>query len=231
MLNLVRRHYEKLRMIIQKISLRGQVLFDRNTVVSRKTVFEGGNRVAEGAKVIDCHIGYGTIIGFHADLSCTRVGRYCSIAPQIIRGHHPIDQVSTHPCFYSLARQAGFTYANEQSYEEFSYAEPGEQIAVNIGNDVWLTTGVKILEGVTIGDGAVVLNNAVVNKDVPPYAIVGGVPAKLIRYRFDSETIDWLLNLKWWDKSEEWIKDHAPYFSDPKVLREVLEAENKSQGE
>ena len=187
MLTFAKRAYEKLRMTVQKCRLRGRVIFERHTVVCRRTVFEGGNRVAEGARVINSRIGYGT-----------------------------------------MAKQAGFTYVTEQSYDEFCYADPKSKTSVVIGNDVWLTRGYKIVEGVTIGDGAVVLNGAVVTKDVPPYAVVGGVPAKVIRYRFDEETIDWLLNLKWWDKGEEWIKAHATYFSDPQKLREAIEAENKS---
>lgn len=75
-----------------------------------------------------------------------------------------------------------------------------------IGNDVWIGYEAVIMAGVTIGDGAVIASRAVVTKDVPPYSIVGGVPAKIIRRRFDVETIDKLLNLKWWDWSVEKIK-------------------------
>ena len=231
MLNFAKRIYGKLKMAQQKRSLRGKVIFDRDTVISRDTVFEGGNRVAQGAKVVGCHIGYGTIIGFGADLSNTRVGRYSSVVPRVVRGRHPIDQVSTHPAFFSMAKQAGFTYATEQAFEEFKYADPESKTSVIIGSDTWITTDVKIVEGVTVGDGAVVMCGAVVTKDVPPYAIVGGVPAKVVRYRFDPETIEWLLQLRWWDKDEQWIKAHAAYFSDPKKLREVVEQEQKSQGE
>lgn len=231
MLNFAKRTYGKLMMALQKRKLRGKVVFDRHTVISRDTVFEGGNRVAEGAKVTKSHIGYGTIIGFGSDVSNTQVGRYSSIAPRVIRGRHPIDQVSSHPAFFSLARQAGFTYATEQRFQEFTYADPERKTSVIIGSDCWITTDVKIVEGVTVGDGAVVMCGAVVTKDVPPYAVVGGVPAKIVRYRFDPETVDWLLELRWWDKGEDWIKAHAPYFSDPKKLREVVEAEKKSQGE
>lgn len=230
MIEFARRVYGKLMMAAQKRKLKGKVVFDRHTTVSRDTVFEGGNRVAEGAKVISCYIGYGAGVGRDADISKTRVGRYALVGAQVIRGRHPLDQVSIHPAYYSIAKQNGFTYVTEQFYEEFKYADPENKISVIIGNDAWLTTGCKIVEGVTVGDGAVVLNGAVVTKDVPPYAIVGGVPAKVLRYRFDPETIAWLLELRWWDKDEAWQKKYAPYFSSPQRLREVLEAE-KSQGE
>ena len=74
------------------------------------------------------------------------------------------------------------------------------------------------MEGVTIGDGAVVAAGAIVTKDVPPYAIVGGVPAKVIKYRFDEETIKKLLELKWWEKDQAWIKGHADDFDDVEKL-------------
>lgn len=231
MMSAVKKLYAGLRQAAYKRRLRGKVIFDRKTSVSCDTVFEGGNRVARGASLKSCRIGYGTIIGFDADMSNTRVGRYCSVVPKIVRGRHPVDRVSTHPAFYSLAKQAGFTYAREQSFEEFKYAEPESKTSVVIGNDVWIATGAVVVEGVTIGDGAVVMCGAVVTKDVPPYAIVGGVPAKVVRYRFDPETIDWLLRLRWWDKDRQWIQDHAAYFSDPQTLRRMVEEEQKSQGE
>ena len=87
-------------------------------------------------------------------------------------------------------------------------------------NDVWIANNSVILEGVSVKDGSVVCAGAVVTKDVPPYAIVGGVPAKVIRYRFDEEQIQYLLQLKWWDKSEEWIKNYAQYFDDIDILKE-----------
>ena len=94
---------------------------------------------------------------------------------------------------------------------------------VEIGNDVWIGSHVLILDGVTIGDGAVVAAGAVVTKDVEPYAIYGGVPAKLIKYRFPPKTIEMLLKMKWWDKEEKWIREHTEDFEDVERFTRLYE--------
>ena len=87
-----------------------------------------------------------------------------------------------------------------------------------IGNDVWVAFGATILSGVKIGDGAVVAAGSVVTKDIPPYAIVGGVPAKVIKYRFDDEIIKSLQDIKWWDWDQETIKKRVGDFTEPEVF-------------
>ncbi len=111
------------------------------------------------------------------------IGRYCSIANDVIIGpsEHPITNFSTHPISYDV-----------ENY-------PGKETKTIIGNDVWLGTRCIIKKGVTIGDGAVVASGAIVTKNVPPYAVVAGVPTKIIKYRFEPETIDELLKLQWWN--------------------------------
>ena len=94
-----------------------------------------------------------------------------------------------------------------------------------IGNDVWIGCNATILRGVTIGDGAIVAANAFVNKDVPPYAIVGGVPAKVLKYRFSENIITKLLHLKWWDFPIERIRRNHHLFTEPlteQILTQVL---------
>lgn len=122
----------------------------------------------------------------------TKIGKYCSIAIGVSIGafKHPLDLLSTNPIVY----------------DNNKYLLDKGNKGVTIGNDVWIGAKAIILPDITIGDGAVVGANAVVTKDVPPYAIVVGVPAKIIKYRFDKEIIDQLLNLKWWDYPEEFIK-------------------------
>ena len=92
-----------------------------------------------------------------------------------------------------------------------------------IGNDVWIGHSAKILEGVTIGDGAIIATGAVVAEDVSPYSIVGGVPAKKIKNRFSDEDIEFLMNLKWWEKDLDWIKKYAAYFESIDKIKQIEE--------
>lgn len=127
------------------------------------------------------------------------VGRYCSIAADCSIGlmPHPTDWLSTSPTVYEPAVDVWKnSYLGELPSQK---PYPVEDFNVHIGHDVWLGNGVKVMKGVSIGTGAIVAAGAVVTKDVPPYAIVGGVPAKLIRFRFDAETIEKLLASCWWE--------------------------------
>lgn len=160
------------------------------------------------------HLGYGSYIGPYSKVSA-KIGRFTSIASHVctIVGRHAYQApfATTCPMFFSLNpnhSQSGSTFATEQMFEELKFAVPEKQLDVEIGNDVWIGERVMLIGGIHIADGAVVLAGAVVTKDVPPYAIVGGVPAKIIRYRYDEETINFLLNIQWWNNSEDWFKEH-----------------------
>ena len=108
--------------------------------------------------------------------------------------------------YYSLNKQCGITFVNRQKFEE--RRSVGNYSAI-IGNDVWIGHNVTIIAGITIGDGAIIGANALVTKDVPPFAIVGGDPAKVIRYRFDDDSRIRIYNRKWWNNSLEWFVDNA----------------------
>ena len=170
------------------------------------TKFEGANVVNEYTFFVG-NIGYASYLGSNCHIAAN-IGRYCSIASNVrtVGGDHPTDWISTSPVFYSTTKQCGITYVREELYKE-------KTDLVEIGNDVWIGEGSLIIGGIHIGDGAVVAAGAVVTKDVPPYAIVGGVPAKLIRYRFDDDTVKKLMKLKWWEKSEIWIKSNLSSFN------------------
>ena len=134
------------------------------------------------------------------------IGKFCSIGPNCCcgLGIHPINGISTSPMFYSTAKQNGVTLCSEDKAVESK--------ATVIGNDVFIGANVTILDGVTIGDGAVIGAGAVVTKNVSPYAIVGGVPAKLVNYRFDEETIEKLLKKRWWEGDDSSIRAVEDFF-------------------
>lgn len=185
--------------------------------IIKNTILKGDNYIGSNSKLYNCYVDQFSYISSGCIFSKTRIGKYTSIGPfvQVITGIHPTSRfVSTHPAFYSPNRVAGKSYVKQQKFNEYLYTSDNKEWHVEIGNDVWIASNALILAGVKIGDGAIIAAGAVVTKDVPPYAIVGGVPAKVIRYRFSPEEIDKLQNIRWWDKDEEWIADKADLFED-----------------
>lgn len=91
---------------------------------------------------------------------------------------------------------------------------------------MWIGKKVMIRSGVKIGDGAIIASGAIVTKDVEPYSIVGGIPARHIRYRFDEDDIQWLKKTKWWNKDVSWWEKYGEYFHDIKLLRKKIEEDN-----
>jgi acetyltransferase-like isoleucine patch superfamily enzyme len=132
------------------------------------------------------------------------VGNFCSIAGNVniyLGGNHRTDWVSTYP----------FGHVNKDKFNNFDgIGHPSTKGNVIIGNDVWIGSNVTIMSGVTIGDGVVIANNSHVIKDIEPYSLVGGNPAKLIKYRFTPEQIEKLLEIKWWYWDDEKINTFTP---------------------
>lgn len=130
------------------------------------------------------------------------VGAFCSIAEgvRVVPNDHRMDWVTTSP----IASHTDFSFVDKNYIDEYC---PEEKRRVVIGNDVWIGANAIIFEGVTIGDGAVIAAGGIVRKDVPPYAVVGGVD-KIIKYRFDKDTINKLLKIKWWEWEDEKVKDN-----------------------
>lgn len=178
----------------------------RKTIKSNKTIrigymslcynssFGKNNIIYDHTLIVNCKIGDYTYIGGNNKIQNAIIGKFCSIGPEIRigLGIHPTDLKSTYPGFYTNSE-----YYRVDKLYNFDREEYKQVI---IGNDVWIGTRATILDGVRIGDGAIIAAGAVVTKDVPPYAIVGGVPAKLIKYRFTDEKIKELLNERWWEK-------------------------------
>lgn len=148
-------------------------------------------------------IGAYSYFGFNTHLGTLEsIGRFCSVAPgvRIGLGNHPLDYISTHPIFFNSASMFDF-HKEDELIPNIGINRSSELIgsAPIIKNDVWIGANSLISRGVTIGNGAVIAANSVVKENVPPYAIVGGTPAKLIRFRFSENIINELLNIAWWD--------------------------------
>lgn len=176
--------------------------------VDAKSSFAGFNRLSVGTIVVDSKIGRGSYIGGGRVQSCD-MGSFCSIGARTRiggLGRHPTNWISTHPAFYSPLAQAGITFCDKSHFTELS--------RVQVGNDVWIGAGSMVLDGVRIGDGAIIAAGAVVTRDVEPYAIVGGVPARVIRYRFDAASIAQLLELRWWDWPLDQLRQASHLFRD-----------------
>ncbi|QSW91588.1 CatB-related O-acetyltransferase [Flavobacterium endoglycinae] len=178
-----------------------------------KTYFGKYNTIYDNVILSNVTLGDFTYVAANSSIIYTKIGNYCSIASNVKcgLGFHPSKIfVSTHPVFYSLSQQSQIAFVDKSYFEEYR--------SIEIGNDVWIGENVTIVGGVKIGDGAIIAAGAVVTKDIPPYGVVGGVPGKLIKYRFEQNEIDFLLKLKWWDFDYKVVKENVLLFHDIKQL-------------
>lgn len=158
------------------------------------------------ARIVNSEIGAYSYVGVNSWVIETRIGKFCSIANNVQIGlaKHTLDFLSTSPIFTERSNGTGHCWVEKDIVNPTSPTE--------IGNDVWIGYGALICCGIKIGDGAVVGAGAVVTKDIPPYAIVGGVPAHIIRYRYDEDTINSLEEIKWWNFEKSILKNNILLF-------------------
>ena len=193
--------------IFKKI-LRGKAIY--NSVIDTTT------KVNSGSSIVNSKLGRYNNIGYDNELNNVEMGSFCSLSDHVFIGgdEHPLDWVSTSPVF------EGINHSGPK--RKFAKFEVPLTAKTYIGNDVWIAHGVCIKAGVTIGTGAAIGTGAVVTKDVPPYAIVAGVPAKIIRYRFDENIISDLLDSNWWELSEEQLDIVGKYIKNPLEFVEAV---------
>lgn len=179
-------------------------------------VFLGNNIV-----LIRTDIGSFSYTGNEVRISGAKIGKFCSISSKVTigLGKHPTHFVSTNPIFYS----------NNKSFDCFAddmyFVEDGEPTI--IGNDVWIGYNTIIMNDIQIGDGAIIAAGAVVTNNVPAYSIVGGIPAKIIKYRFEKDIIEKLIQLKWWDADPEYLKINYKLFHNIDLFLQNFDSKDK----
>ncbi len=196
----------------------GPVIHETATINNSKM----GNWVEIGpyAEIIESVIGdYSYVAGVHTSITYADIGKFCSIASSVRINpvNHPMQRVTQHHCTYRR-KQYGFDIHDDDNLFAWRKAH-----RIRIGHDVWIGHGVIIMPGVNIGTGAVIGSGAVVTKDIAPYTIAVGVPAKPIKTRFCEETIHRILASKWWNWSHEELQSRFLWFLDPAYFLNNLE--------
>lgn len=187
-------------------------IFQKNVAFSSRVEFSDISPKAKvwgHCKVFKSSLGDYSYIGDHCRVIHAHIGKFCSIAgdyTQIGMGNHSLDYISTSSIFSAKRNGTGISWSDNTVFEEFE--------EISIGNDVWIGSSVKIMPGVHVGNGAVIGAGAIVTKDVPPYAIVVGVPAKIIRYRFPEDVIIQLEESKWWELDDAILKSNIAIFQE-----------------
>ena len=193
----------------------------KSASLSRTVRLEKGVTLGYGTHILTNLIGKFTYINMYSivDKNTLSIGRFCSIAHdvKIGLGNHPVKWASTHP--FTFNKSYGFVR------DEINFEEKVTKRCI-IGNDVWIGANTIILAGVKVGDGAIIGANSLVTKDVEPYSIVFGTPAKFQRYRFEEEIREELLRIQWWNWEDKRIRDSIDLFYNPEKL--IASLKNKT---
>lgn len=184
--------------------------------------------LSKGCNVVCSDIGCYTYLGEETYLPYCKIGKFCSIAPNVrlAAGLHPMTFISTHPVFYNQYKKAGNIEKTHIEFETLKKLEDSDNLLCEIGNDVWIATNALLVYGkapLHIGNGAIIAAGAVVTKNVPPYAIVMGVPAKIVGYRFQEDIIKKINASEWWEKDEEWLNKNCHTFNDVNEFLKLFE--------
>jgi len=198
-----------------KVQYSGKGLRIGYMAVAERTQFGRMNTLSNFARLDRVTMGDMSYVSRGTRITNAAIGKFTCIGPESLigLGRHPTESfVSSHPAFYSLLAQSQLTFVAEQKFEEF--------LPITIGNDVWIGARTTVLDGAEICDGAIVAAGSVVSGTIRPYAIVGGVPARVIRYRFDEGTVAELLESRWWDMSFEVLRENSKAFESIDAFRE-----------
>ena len=177
------------------------VIIDRKCLINQDSKISPFVHILENCIINNVSLSSYSYVGRNCLIQNATIGKFCSIANDVFigLGKHPTDYFSTSPLFYRRNNTFNLSLVGQDlQFEEYK--------KIDIGHDVWIGARAIILDGLSIGHGAIIAANSVVTKDVPAYAILGGVPAKIIKYRFNKNKIDMLLESQWWDWELEKIK-------------------------
>jgi acetyltransferase-like isoleucine patch superfamily enzyme len=186
-------------------------------VVDNKSNINKKAKINMQVKVYQSTINEYSYIGSKSELICTDIGKFCSIGHSCSIGlaHHSMDNISTSPIFTEVQNGTGYNWSTTNTHQAAQ--------RVSIGNDVWIGIRVIIIGGVKIGNGVIIGAGTIVTKDIPDYAVAVGVPARIVRYRFEKTIIDRLNEIKWWNLPKEKLRNNLKLFQKKDLTLKDLE--------